>query len=156
MSNDTDQHSDELFDKPAEIIVATGPTQAAGLTVDLIRFKTWLHENFAVLEWERVETPPAHYVFAIDFPLASDPAFQIEGLIYEDGPKSIAFGRATPRFAIEFLAAFAEHFPENADIITVVDDRIVARFDASIGEHDAVTQMMSHDEALARELADKD
>jgi hypothetical protein len=156
LSNDTDQDLNSQFDTAAEIIVAAGPAKDGGLAVDPVRFKTWLHENFAVLEWERVEAPPARYEFAIDFPLESDPAFQVEGLIYEDGRKGIAFGRATPRFTAAFLAAFVEHFPENTDVITVIDDRIGARFDASLDERDALLKMISHDEALAQTLAEQD
>ncbi|MDO9383730.1 MAG: hypothetical protein Q7T86_12805 [Hyphomicrobiaceae bacterium] len=156
MSNETDQDPDLKFDTPAEIIIAAGPEKVAGLVVDPVRFKTWLHENFAVLEWARIETPQPHYEFAIDFPLDNDPAFQIEGLIYEDGRKGIAFGRATPRFAAAFLHAFVEHFPENTDVITVVDDRICARFDASRDDDDAMLQMLAHDEALAQTMGGTD
>lgn len=154
MIKETDQDSNLQFDKPAEIIVAAGPAKVAGLAVDPVRFKTWLHENFAVLEWERIETPQSHYEFAIDFPLESDPAFQIEGLIYEDGRKGLAFGRATPRFTAAFLDAFVEHFPENDDVITVVDDRICARFDTSLDEQAVLIRMMSHDDELAHALAE--
>ena len=156
LSNETDldQEQNSQFDTPAEIIVAAGPAKDAGLAVDTVRFKTWLHENFAVLEWERIEAPPAHYEFAIDFPLECDPAFQVEGLIYEDGRKGIAFGRATPRFTAAFLGAFVEHFPENTDVITVVDDRICAQFNASLDEQDALNRMLCHDDDLARVLAD--
>lgn len=154
MSNATDQDHTPQFDIPAQIIVTAGPAKETGLSVDLVRFKTWLHENFAVLEWLRSETPQPHYQFAIDFPLESDPAFQIEGLIYEDGRKGIAFGRATPRFAASFLGAFGEHFPENTDVITVVYDRICARFDASLDEQEALNRMMTLDHDLATSLAD--
>ena len=157
LSNETgqDQGRNSQFDTPAAIIVAAGPAKDAGLAIDPVRFKTWLHENFAVLEWERIETPPPHYEFAIDFPLERDPAFQVEGLIYEDGRKGIAFGQATPRFTATFLSALVEHFPENTDVITVVDDRICARFDASLDEGGALLKMISHDEALARTLAEQ-
>lgn len=154
MSNDTDQDQTSQFDTPAQIIVTAGPAKDAGLFVDVVRFKTWLHENFPVLEWQRIETPQPHYQFAIDFPLESDPVFQIEGLIYEDGRKGIAFGRTTPRFTASFLSAFVEHFPENTDVVTIVDERICARFDASQDEEDALTCMLSSDHDLARSLAD--
>lgn len=156
LSNDTHQDQNSQFDMPAEIIIAAGPAQDAGLAVDPVRFKTWLHETFAVLEWGRIEAPPARYEFAIDFPLETDPAFQVEGLIYEDLRKGIAFGRATPRFAAAFLDGFVEHFPENADVITVVGDGICAHYDASLSEGDALLKMTRHDDALAQTLAEKE